>query len=139
MITASLEIVEVYDRGIPNQERILIRVNSGIRIRNHFIGIGFLKNAGEIVPINDSLLWLGAGDLTQNDIVYVYTGTGKPESGLTGTDQSKFYRMFWGRKNTAFHNPDVTPYIFEAVDLNFPISHSAAAIGAEQVKALGKE
>jgi hypothetical protein len=117
MILASipeLSLIGVYDRGIANQERIVFQANQSINMGQFGIMLGYRTTHGFANPYIDHLFWFGDGDLLQGDWVFVYTGRGEPRISDVPEQNQKLYILHWGKENTIFAQPEVTPILFRA-------------------------
>jgi hypothetical protein len=109
--TPDLDIFGVYDRSIPNRERIVIRVNHPANLAEYFLVLGVRGPVGAdlIVPIPDQSLWLGATFVQVPSWIFVYTGSGK-----TGISQEKHtgepvHTLYWNKEQVALIHDDVVP------------------------------
>ena len=119
----SLKIMDVINRGIPNQERVPIFVNRETDLERFWLGIGIRQPDNRIYPINDNLMWLGNGFVTPGDWLFVYTGKGSPQTNKIPNQPNKIFSMHWGRDQTLFLSPEVSPYLLCGV-IALPPSHS---------------
>lgn len=109
---SSLQLWPVSDRGIPNAERIPVKVMERVDIGSYGIMAGYVSAEGLFHPYNDCLFWFGDAILNPGDWLLVYTGAGE----ATATDGiepgSKVYSLHWGRGATMFANSLVVPTLF---------------------------
>lgn len=108
-----LVIQDVYDRGVPNQERILIRPTQAVNMGQYGIMLG-VKDSQTIesaLPVNDCLFWFGDGIVEPQSWIFIYTG---PGTGRKTEMQNKepAYVLHWGRTHTVFANSLVVPILF---------------------------
>ena len=119
----SLRIMDVIDRGTPNQERVPILVDKETELGNYWLGIGIRQTDNQIYPINDNMMWLGNGFVTQGDWLFVYTGLGSPRTNNVPNQSNHIFSMHWGRDQTLFSSPEIFPYLLSGV-IDLTPSHS---------------
>ena len=108
--TPELEIFGVYDRGIPNKERIVLRANLDTNLSTYCLVLGFTGgNPNIIFPVSDHFLWLGNIIAAQNSWIFIFTGPGTPA--VTQEINTKFpvQNIFWNKRNVVLDNQDLTP------------------------------
>jgi hypothetical protein len=120
-MTLALELLDVIDRGIPNKERVPIKVNSDYYLANAWVGIGIKTSEDKIFPLNDNSLWLGMGWVRPGDWIFAYTGSGKPNVEDVPGSNSKIYTIFWNRPKVVFVSEEIHPYLLEG-DITLPPS-----------------
>ena len=121
------EILGVYDRGVPNQERIVIRVYGFTDLNRIFIGVGMRQPPQSILPINDNSLWMGSGFVMPGDWIYVYTGRGNPRVDSIPNQDNKIYTMHWGRTTVLFQSPELVPFIYRLDWVRLPNEFTTGA------------
>lgn len=104
-------IESVASRGIPNMERVVIRVNYDTVTSNIGIMIGFRHTNNSVVPVDNRLLWFGSGAVKTGSIINVFTGHGDANSQDNGNG-TKTYNLFWGLSHVAFDRPELEPVLF---------------------------
>lgn len=108
-----LLLFDVADRGIPNSERVQIRVEQTTDMGRYGIMVGYANNSGFTVPFQDNLYWFGDGLVHPGDWILVYTGSGEPRTdNWTQPPGSKVYSIHWGRSKTMFANSQMIPILF---------------------------
>lgn len=112
-----IEIVEVYDRGIANQERIMLKVKQTVEIAQFAVVVG-LFNPTQPMPIAqplvDQFFWFGDGVVNAGEYIFVYTGPGTPRKAtLAGKPEAVAYVLHWGRTSTLFANSLFVPVILK--------------------------
>lgn len=113
MMDSSLRILDAANRGIPNIEHIVIRVERDFYIQNQWVGIGIRQPNDTIFPLNDNSLWLGTGWVNQGDWIFVYTGKGSPRTNPIPNQDNKIYTVHWNRERTLFSSPEIHPYLLD--------------------------
>ncbi|QNK67836.1 hypothetical protein [Variovorax sp. PAMC26660] len=131
-----LSLTGVFDRGIPNAERIVIRVNEHVDMASYVLMQGLANGGGGAVPIRDAMFWFGNGLLEPNDWIFVYTAAGEPRSldlplndGSNGTH--KLVMLHWSRTQTMFHAPNMVPILarIDALLTNLPALPPVPGLG----------
>ena len=106
-----LRVVGAFDRGIPNQERIVLEASEMVNMGQFALLLGIRQQMGFVVPIRDNLYWFGDGIVSRGDWIFVYTGLGKGLSNdLPGTTH-KLYTVHWGRTQTVLNSNEVVPVL----------------------------
>lgn len=111
-----LSLIGVEDRGVPNAERVVIRVNEFVDMASYVLMQGVANGGGGAVPIRDAMFWFGNGLLAPNDWIFVYTAAGEAKTVNLpmndGTDAThKLVMLHWSRSQTMFHSPGVVPIL----------------------------
>lgn len=113
-----LTLFGVYDRGVPNQERIAIAVNTYVEMGQFGILLGVAQQDGQAVPIRDNFLWFGTGTVARGDWIFIYSGPGEPRVSEVPNTTNKIYTIHWGRSATILGEPTITPILFRVGALN---------------------
>lgn len=111
---SELEIVGVYDRGVPNKERIVVVVEETVNLGQYGLMIGVRAANGLALPIRDNLFWFGDGIVNKGEWLVIYSGPGKPMVTEMPDSTDKVYSIHWGRENTMLANPLLMPILFRA-------------------------
>lgn len=106
-----LTLVGVYERGIPNQERIVFRATQTVDVGQFGIILGIKNSPGMAVPIRDNFFWFGDGILNDGDWVFLYTCPGKSTGSVIPNTDSKLYTVFWGRKKVVLSDSNIVPML----------------------------
>lgn len=109
---AELSVVGVYDRGVPNQERIVIHVKQTVNLGQYGIMLGIKGADGTAFPIKDNLLWFGDGVVFEGDWLFIYTGPGQARSTKVPNTVETLYSIHWGRSTTILNATEFTPILF---------------------------
>jgi hypothetical protein len=123
-LITELTVIGVYDRAVPNQERIVLHVNETVNLGQYGLMIGVRGWDGFAFPIRDNLLWFGDAMMNKGDWIFVYTGPGEAKmTGLPNT-QERLYSIHWGRKYTILDTQDLVPILFkiEAAQVPYEIT-----------------
>lgn len=108
-----LELLGVFDRGIANRERIVVRAKKATEMAQYGIIVGYNPMGPGTVsrPYNDYFFWFGDGIVQRNETVFVYTGAGDPrKTTIEGTDEVA-YVVHWGQPSTLFADSRNVPII----------------------------
>jgi hypothetical protein len=115
-----LAVVGIFDRGIPNQERIVILANESVNLGKYGIMLGLRASDGSAFPIRDNLLWFGNGWIQKGDWIFIYTGPGVAKATTLPNAEEKLYSIHWGRKQTILHAQEVVPILFRVDAVKVP-------------------
>lgn len=107
-----LSIVGVYDRGVPNKERIVICANESVATGQFGLMLGIRAEDGTAIPVRDNLLWFGNAWLNKGDWVFVYTGPGEARVTDVPNNTERLYSIHWGKKKVALQSMEIVPILF---------------------------
>ena len=107
-----LSLVGVFDRGVANLERIVIRANIDLNLGQFGIMLGYRNTNGLAIPYNDHLFWFGDGVVKQGEWLIVYTGQGQGQ--ISEFEDKKVYTVHWGKPTTVLAHSEVLPILFRA-------------------------
>lgn len=120
-----LRVVGAFDRGMPNQERIVIRVNDIVNMAQFALLLGIRQQLGVAVPIRDNFFWFGDGVVSRGDWIFVYTGPGEGRmNDLPGTTE-KLYTVHWGRNQTVLNSAEIVPLLIRLDAVQIPTEQQA--------------
>jgi hypothetical protein len=112
-----LELWGVSDGGAPNQEAVVLIARERVNLGQYGIMIGLRGASGLAYPFKDNLFWFGDAIVNAGDWIWTYTSPGAPRSRML-SDGAVIYSLYWGRKETVFHNPDLVPILFRVDAVN---------------------
>lgn len=112
--TSELQLFDTIKRGVPNEERVAIKVNQRVDCRHFGIMVGVRLASGNAIPLHDNFFWLGNGFVEVGDWILVYTRVGQPRTDVIPNTTNKLYSVFWGKPSVIFSDPDVVPILFKA-------------------------
>jgi hypothetical protein len=116
-----LTLVGVFDRGVPNRERIVLKAETTIEVGNYAVVLGIrYLHTGVFVPIQDAMFWFGSGAAVANDWLFLFTGSGTFNSIPNADGTGKIYLSYWGREHTLFHDPTTEAVLWRINGANFP-------------------
>jgi hypothetical protein len=113
----------VYDAGVPNKERLVLRANAWFAL-NHF-GICVARvvrlDSGQEqhMPLESPLFWFPVQWAQPLDWIVVYTGSGAQET-VKSTDGHPMHLFYWGQKVTMFKagSQEIAPLVFRIVSFS---------------------
>lgn len=110
-LTPDLQIFGVYDRGIPNSERIVLRVNSPVNLGQYILVLGYRGHAGAdtVLPIPDQSLWLGSTYIEAPAWVFIFTGNGQPGITHEKNTHEPLHSIYWNKPNIVLTHDDIVP------------------------------
>jgi len=137
-----LSIDSVLARGLPNQERVVVRATMDSYTANVGLMLGYRDGSGEYVPIADRLFWLGPSWLLAGSVMNIYTGMGQNMSFPVGNGTTS-HSLFWNMPYVAFDQPEIEPILFRLGEASVGQSniHTTKAIPGPQMalpKSLGQ-
>jgi len=102
---------QVADRGVPDQERIYLRANQRVSLREYLLLVGVRLLDNTSFPAPNHVLWLGNDTLEAGTWLVVYTGPGQPIiTSIAGTNEPARV-LFWHNTTTIFHDPRMVPLL----------------------------
>lgn len=112
-----LELSGVYDRGKPNNERIVTRSILPINLASYGVMLGrstarFAADPNNAIPIPDNLFWFGNIDIAANTYIFLYTCGGNFRVTTTQAGDYPALVYHWGKSLTVLNDPDIVPIIF---------------------------
>lgn len=106
-----LTVVGAFDRGIPNQERVVLQANEMVNMGQFALLLGIRQQEGFAVPIRDNFYWFGDGIVYKGDWIFVYTGPGESRKNEVPGTTEKLFTVHWGRTQTVLGSLDVVPVL----------------------------
>lgn len=111
-----LMLVDVFDHGKPNLERIAIYVQKACDLSHFCLYLGMPGPEMPFTPVRDHMLWFGSGQVNAGDWIFVYTASGTTTitpNGLPkpGAVQQRIINIHWGKEHTVFQNRAVSPLL----------------------------
>ncbi len=108
-----LSLQGVFDSGVPNRERIILRPTEDVDLTQFGIMLGVRMDGGAVWPIRDQFFWFGNIRVAPPSWIVVVTRAGEfrttnhPKTGHT------IYWMFWGRNEVVFSDGKIVPVVFQ--------------------------
>lgn len=109
-----LRILGVFDPGVPNKERVIIRPNRQVSLTGVGVAVGITvsKSAGA-APLHDNVFWFPAVTVEPPAWLFLYTGRGEMRQ-TTVTEKGETALVFhWQRQHTVFNAPYIVPILFQ--------------------------
>jgi hypothetical protein len=112
----ALEIFGIYDRGVPNSERIVLYANQTVDLVNYFIIIGLRGQLGvdKIIPIPDQFLWLGQNTIQASGWIFIFTGPGKQSITKEINTNEPLLNLYWNKPDVILGHNDLVPALVRA-------------------------
>lgn len=112
----SLQLINVFDHGVANLERIGIYVAQPCDLSEYCLLLGIPSVEGGSTPIKDHMLWFGHGFVEEGDWVMVYTASGTttitPNHLMKRPNHTpRVINIHWGKDHTIFQNRAITPLL----------------------------
>ncbi len=108
-----IEFAGVFDRGVPNSERVVLKVLQTVRLAEYAVCLAAKTESSGVFPLTDQFFWFNDEALVEPPYsVYLYTGPGQTRRTHvqgTGTPAIVFH---WGRNVTLLDNSRVEPVLF---------------------------
>ncbi|NOT08068.1 MAG: hypothetical protein HOP28_07675 [Gemmatimonadales bacterium] len=101
-----LTIVGVFDAGVPNKERVVLRPTETLNLAAFALVLSTVADGG-VLPLADQFFWFGEKWVTPPAWIVVYTGPGQyRESAYQGTGEPVL-ELHWGRSTVVLNLPDI--------------------------------
>lgn len=100
-----LQLIQIIDRGIPNKERLHLRVLEDANLSYYIVFATTYLSPQAISNLQRHAYWFAPKNVKAGDEVVLYTGSGSPSEskialGLPGRTAHFF---FWGLPNTVWN------------------------------------
>ncbi|MGS1121755.1 hypothetical protein [Rhodanobacter sp. UC4436_H3] len=115
-----LQLFGVYDHGIPNLERIVIRVLQEVNLGDYGLMLGIRGHNGSAIPIRDNMLWFGHGSVQPGDWLFIYTAIGETKVTDVPNTGERIISLHWARPITVFNGPEFLPILFRFDGIQLP-------------------
>jgi hypothetical protein len=111
-IIDELAVSGVQDRGIPNSERILLRVLQRVRLTEFILCLGASAPEGGTFLLKDLMFWFGDESWLEPPYwIFVYTGPGERRLTHVTNSGEPALVLHWGRPSTLFTNSSLEPVL----------------------------
>ncbi|MCI5160783.1 MAG: hypothetical protein D3917_01910 [Candidatus Electrothrix sp. AX5] len=105
------DLYGVYERGIPNSERIVLKANQDVEMGSFGLLLG-VKTINRVAqPINNRFFWFGEGIIKAGDWIHIYTSDGKNEKTTLANTDHPVYALYWGFETTVLTNELIVPIL----------------------------
>lgn len=124
-ILTELQMLGVFERGVPNAERIVMKALVDISLAQYGVLLAHRKGntlESPSTPINDQLLWMTDRQVKAGTTIFVYTGPGEFKvTNVNGTTNPAVV-VHWNKSTTIFANPFIVPVVFRIGAIySFPV------------------
>ena|ERR1700722_3016835 len=118
---SELQLLGVFERGIPNKEHVIIRPTIPLEMGSYALMVGArtLPPDDLVIPVRDFLFWFGTAILQSVDWIFVYTGHGTPIRIPTADSSGHIYICYWNHSQTIFHDPQYVPLLVRMNGVRF--------------------
>ncbi len=100
-----LSIVGIFDPGVPNRERVVLRPTEEINLASFALLLSLQTSEGGVTPLPDQFFWFGERWLTPPAWLVVFTGPGSYQEGAHETTGEPVLELHWGRASTCLDLP----------------------------------
>jgi hypothetical protein len=107
-----LKIVQIWDRGVANKERLDLLVIAPANLNYYSINDTVRMANGNIVAVPKRSYWFTAAQVNPGDHVILYTGPGTNRT-VIRTDGRTNHFFFWGLPSTIWHGTDSCAVLIE--------------------------
>jgi hypothetical protein len=97
-----LQIVQIYDRGVANKERILLRASAETNLSSYIVFNTWYITPQAISRSPRNVFWFPPKPIKPGDSVVLFSGLGTP-SESQNQDGTTTYFFFWGLANTIWN------------------------------------
>jgi hypothetical protein len=125
-----LQILQIADAGVPNQERLHLRVLEPTNLSYHLVVSSAWVTLTTVANGAKSVFWFPPQDVKTGDEIVLYTRGGAQESkaGLLG---STTYFYFWGEKSTLWNAENSCALVFDVATWGATINRQALALAQQ--------
>lgn len=117
----------VQDRGTPGAERVYMRANQDVSLRDYLLLVGVRMLDQTAFPHPDHVLWLGDDKLAAGTWLIVYTGPGSPiVTSIRGTNEPARV-LYWHKNSTLFDDPRLVPLLVRFESTNAQLGRSPSS------------
>jgi hypothetical protein len=111
-LATPLELIpHVADRGVPGQERIYMRANQRVSLRDYLLLVGVRLLDNTSLPSTEHVLWLGNDTLEAGAWLLVYTGPGAPMVTHIRETNEPARVLYWHKPSVIFNDPRTVPIL----------------------------
>jgi hypothetical protein len=103
-------VVGLFDAGVPNQERVVLKPNKKMSLVGYGILVGVDAGTAGAFPLFDNVFWFPDVVVEPPCWIYVYTGAGKMQQTL-GPNNEPALVFHWQRPSVLFSEAVVAPVL----------------------------
>jgi hypothetical protein len=112
-ILSQLTIVGIFDRGVANRERLVLRPTEPVNLAHFFVTLSLRNETTRAVhPVADQAFWFPEFVLAPPSWIFLYTGRGTPSQSVIPATQHTAYAFHWGKDKTVFQDTRIVPAVF---------------------------
>lgn len=120
--TDDLELLGVFDRGVPYQERIVFKCKKALNLGDFGLVLGSFTGHDEArgntaLPYRDTFYWFGNVEVDENTYIYLLTCDGNPRFTVTTVTKDPALVIHWGKEQTILNNESIVPILFRFSDI----------------------
>jgi hypothetical protein len=108
-----LRIENIADRGVPNEERLHLRVIEPTNLGSHLVMSSAWVTSTSVANGSKAVFWFPPQDVRANDEIILYTRGGNFERRSQTLLGPTTYFYFWGLPNTLWNNDSSCALIFD--------------------------
>jgi len=117
-----ISLIGVYDAGVPNLERVVLRANSDVSLSSYCIIVAFKPSMGGVnFPLRDHFFWLGNTSVAAGDWIFVYTAPGAAQMNPLPNSSDRLLSLYWGKPQTIFQDRNLTAGLVRVETARFPL------------------
>lgn len=108
-ILEEFEIVGVWERGVPNKERIAIKAKQSVDLSNYLLFLGVPLSDQTAFPLTTDIFWFGKEIVDSGTWVILYTGPGDRKYTKMESIGEPALVLHWGKKTTILNSENIVP------------------------------
>ncbi len=108
-----LTVLGLYDAGVPNSERIILRPTDTLNLAQYCIVLAHRPPQGESIIMLDNLFWFPNSDVSPPCWIVIMSGEGTNIIKTHETTGQPVHVFYWGRKATIFNAPGFIPIVVQ--------------------------
>ena len=114
----SVELCGPYDRGIPNEERIVLYPKNTVNLSWYGVMAIRETDTGERILCPDHLFWFGNYVVSPPICVFLYTGPGQFRETTVAGMSTPAWVFHWGKPTTMFTDSRIIPVLVKFDTVN---------------------
>jgi hypothetical protein len=115
-----IEYWGIYERGVPNAERIVFKPRIPLNLTSYAIIVGIESENRSLVPIHDSNFYFPEVIVYPPAWVFVFTCKGTTMVNVERTTKEPTHNLFWGRSQVVFGHSSLTAAIVRIDAMLYP-------------------
>ena len=126
-----LRIVTIAERGVPNNERLHLKVTEATNLSSHIVLSSVFASLVTVANGSKPSFWFPPQAVKPNDDIVLYTRAGVPEPPRLQPSGNMTYFYFWGLDNTLWDNPSSCALAFEVAGWSASTNPEAEKLAAD--------